>query len=112
MSCLNYRRTFVVARIKEEEISTSDEQTGARPRQSYGLQVTVEAEGVRGKFAFLDKGKVLLPLLIYADNLSGIQKYYLELFWDGTKPEDLTEEHFSIRFLPEDQGAKLVKGVA
>jgi len=93
----------------EEEVSTSSEQAGTTRSPSYGLEVTVEAEGVRGKFAFLDKGKVLLPLLVYADNLGGVRKYYLDLFWDGTRPEDLTDQHFSIELLSEEQGAKLAK---
>jgi hypothetical protein len=99
---------LVVARIKEEEISTSSEQADAQRRQSYGVQVTVEAEGVQGRFVFLDKGKFLLPLLIYADNLRGFEHRYLELFWDGTKPSDLTDEHFNIKLLTKAEGEKLL----
>ena len=99
---------LVVARIKEEEVSTSSNPTGPERQQSYGVQVTVEAEGVTGRFIFLDKGKFLLPLLVYADNLREFEHRYLELFWDGTKPSDLTDEHFNIKLLSKNEGEKLL----
>jgi hypothetical protein len=98
----------VVARIKEEELPTSSGEAGARRVQSYGLQVALEAEGVKGKFLFMDKGKVLLPLLIYADNVPKFRKCFLELFWDGTGPGDMGAEHFSIKLLSEADGVRVM----
>ena len=105
----NLPEYLVVARIKEEELSTSSGEAGARRIQSYGLQVALEAEGVKGKFLFMDKGKVLLPLLIYADNVPKNQKYFLELFWDGMNPGDMGAEHFSIKLLSEADGLIAVR---
>lgn len=100
----------VVGRLTEQETPITGGQqlsTVTRPTV-FGLEVAVEPEGVKGRFCFIDEGKVVLPFLLYADNLRSYEQKYVEMFWDGKSIDDFGPEHFGVKLLSKSEGDAII----
>jgi len=76
------------------------------------LFVLLETEGVQGRFFCAETGKILMPVVLYADNLSSPMKWFVEVYWTGSACTDVKDANFTIRLITEEQGAKLIGGAA
>ena len=102
----------VVGRLTEQEDPTTGGASSApQPTKPvFGLEVSVEPDGVKGKFCFFGEGKIVLPFLVYADNLRSYEQKYVEMFWDGKSIADYGAQHFTVKLLAKKEGDSLVKG--
>lgn len=99
-----------IAEISIQEESVSGTTSGTTLLPNFTLQVQVEAEGIKGRFFRVDKGKIILPIIVHADNLPRSIKKYIEICWRGDSVEDFTPEKFQIRLLNETEGKRLTGG--
>lgn len=99
-----------IAEISVPDESVSSTQGGTISSEGYYLQVQIEAEGVKGRFFRVDKGKIMVPILVHADNLQRSIKKYVEICWRGNTVADFTPDNFQIRILNEAEGMQIVGG--
>lgn len=100
----------VVGRLTEHEKPIVGAQSqSVISATDFGLEVAVEPEGAKGKFCFIGRGKIILPFLVYADNLRSYEQQYVEIFWDGRSIDDYGVEHFSVKLIIRKDGDALVR---
>jgi hypothetical protein len=99
-----------IAEISEPSPSVKGTGGAAILTQKECLQILVEAEGVKGRFFRVENGKVILPAILYADNLPHPIKQFLEISWSGTCVKDFSPSKFQVRLLDEKQGNALLGG--
>lgn len=99
-----------IAEVSISEESVSGNASNITRSPDFTLQVQVEAEGIKGRFFRVDKGKIILPIIVHADNLPRSIKKYVEICWRGNSEADFTPEKFQIRVLNEAEGMRLVGG--
>jgi len=97
-----------IAEISDPSQATPATQTGTTTVSNNCLQILVEAEGVKGRFYRVENGKILIPIIIYADNIPRPQKQYVEIYWNGVCIGDFSSANFQVRLLSENQGNSLV----
>jgi hypothetical protein len=101
-----------IAEISEPSTSVKGTGGPAAAVQTECLQILIEAEGVKGRFFRVENGKVVLPAILYADNLPRPIKHFVEISWNGTCVKDFSPEKFQVRLIDEKQGESLIGGVA
>jgi hypothetical protein len=74
------------------------------------LFVLLEVEGVTGRFFCAESGKFLIPVVVYADNLTRPIKRFVEIYWTGVACSDVRNSNFAIRLLSEREGMELTGG--
>jgi len=100
-----------IAEISEPSPSVKGTGGVAAGLQSECLQILIEAEGVKGRFFRVENGKVILPVILYADNLPRPIKQFVEICWNGACVKDFSLDKFQVRMLDEKQGNALLGGV-
>ncbi len=85
---------------------------GATPAiQNECLQILVEAEGVKGRYFRVENGTIILPMILYADNLSQPMKRFVKITWNGTCIREFSRDKFQIQLLDEETGNSMLGGV-
>lgn len=106
----NLPEYVVIGRLKEQETPTTGaESPSGTSTSAFGLEMAVEPEGAKGRFCFLGAGRVVLPFLLYADNLRSYEQKYVEVFWNGESATDFGSEHFGVKLLSKEEGDALVR---
>lgn len=102
--------TYVfVARIEEKgEMAT--ENSGSQNTPACSLFIMIEER--KGVFLEVGHGKHIMPIVIYADNISKPVKKYLEIFWNGRSAKETDKAHFNIQLHTETQFKKLIGGAS
>ena len=98
-----------IAEISDPSQTTAATQTGTTTVSHNCLQILVETEGAKGRFYRVENGKILIPIIIYADNIPRPQKQYVEIYWNGECIGDFSSASFKVRLLSENEGNSLVK---
>ncbi len=80
-------------------------------KTNYELFVTVEERSQKGKYTPVGKGKLTIPIIVYAENLSTPIKKYIEIYWDGINPTDITTSHFNLCFIKENELSRKLGGL-
>ncbi|MEE9170265.1 MAG: hypothetical protein V3U73_10890 [bacterium] len=83
-----------VARIEQPESLSSETDTTAVTSLEFAIFLSVEEPGQRGVYIKLGKGTFIIPVVLYADNLSKPIKKFLKIFWDGTHPDHMNTSNF------------------
>ncbi len=100
-----------IAEISDPSQTVPATQTGTTTVSHNCLQILIEAEEVRGRFFRVENGKILIPIIMYADNIPRPQKQYIEIYWNGTCIGDFSPANFQLRLLSENQGDSMVRGL-
>ena len=95
-----------VARIEKFESLSSDVGGIEPPSSEYGLSISIEES--KGEYTHVGKGTFIIPITIYADNINPMVKF-LEIFWNGTVPDDIQPSNFYIKLLKENEVPNEVK---
>lgn len=99
---------IIVAKIDEKTTVGSQTSSISNGDPSYSLYVWAEAYATKGIFHSIDKGNIVFPIVIYADNISIPLKYFVEVFWDGNNPGNIDKSNFDIKLLTVGEAKKLL----
>lgn len=103
-----------IARIAESSEQINFDQSKGElvnTKPNYELFLTIEERAQKGKYIPVGKGKLIFPIIVYAENLSNPIKKYIEIFWDADTPNDISASHFNICFVNETELKRKVGGV-
>jgi len=99
-----------IAEISEPSPTVKGTDTGTTVERNDCLQILIEAEGVKGRYFRVENGKVILPAILYADNLPRPTKYFVEICWNGICVNDFSPDKFQVRLLDDAQGNNQLGG--
>lgn len=98
----------IVARIDEKQNVGAQTNVSSGNNTEYSLYVWAEAYASKGKFHSIDKGHIVFPIVMYADNISIPMKQFIEIFWEGSNPEKITNANFDIKLLSIGEARKIL----
>jgi hypothetical protein len=89
-----------ICRLLVDQIKTSETEPKQDNKENKcSLFLSIPEPDKRGSFIRLGFGTFILPVIIYADNLKKYEKYYFEIFWNGSKVDDLSKSGFYVKRL-------------
>lgn len=103
-----------IARIAESSEQINFDQSKGETinsKPNYELFITIEERAQKGRYTPVGKGKLIFPIIIYAENLSNPIKKYIEIYWNGDTPDDIRASHFNICMANETELKRKVGGV-
>ncbi len=101
-----------IAELSIPEEPSIGKESGRALSPGFMLQVQIEAEGVKGRFFRVEKGTIVIPIILHADNLPRSMIEYVKICWQGESEKDLTPEKFQIKLLKKAEGNRLVGGAS
>lgn len=100
-----------IARIEEETVLTSNESSESdnNAKNEFELYLEIQDPNESGSYLKLGKGTFIIPIVLYCDNLRNTTKVFIEIYWNGSQINNLSESVFYIKELNYSQIPNIVK---